>query len=232
MKYLLFLLLTLAGWGQTLDAVNLKPFCGTAVLYGPAQQADMADLQIPYDNLLYAPVIKCDIPVTCVLCRVTLGFVENRSDPTLIGPGKRLFTVSLNGGVSEPLDLFTLVGPKNVMVRTWTFPVFDKTVHLVLKASLLNALLSTVMINNGAGIVGQPCAAPTDQTLPPIIYAVLPDGTCFPVTQVSPGFMSDAMAIWTAANEGPEIHVQSWFVVVKPPAILPQIPVDTPAPTQ
>lgn len=215
MKLLLFLLLCVAGWGQAFDAPALGQFCN-GIPYGPAQQADLNDIPAPYNTLIYAKTLRCDIPVSCVLCKVTLGFLENRSDPTLIGPGKRIFTVSLNGGVSDPLDLFILAGPKAPYIRSWTIPVYDKKVHLILTATVLNALLSTVLIENGAGVVGQPCAAPTDLSMPPIIYAVLPDGSCFPMQHISPGFLGDALAVWTAANQGDEIHVQSFFVVMKP----------------
>lgn len=218
--YLLIMLAlsSICCWSQSLTASSLTAMCPGAVLYSAAQQADLANLSPPYNSLLYAPTFPCNIPVTCTLCKVTLGFFENRMPPT-IGPKQRLFTVMFNGQVSDSLDLFSLVGSQKPYTRTWTVPVYDGFLHLSLRAQLLNALLSTVTVSdaNTGGITGGPCTASVDASTPPMIYAVLPDGTCFPVRPVPPvGYLADAIGVWTAANVNGQIQVQSFFSLIKP----------------
>lgn len=215
MKLLLLFLCSVGLWGQAYDAPALAPFCN-GIQYGAAQQADLAAVAPPYNTLVYAKSFTCIIPVSCSLCKVTLGFFENRLPP-LTGPKQRLFTVSFNGNTSDVLDLFTLAGAQTPYTRTWTVPVYDGKLRLVFSASVLNALVSTVTVSDAAAITGEPCAPPQNLTDMPKIYAILPDGTCFQVRPIPPvGFLSDSMAVWTAADDNGEIHVQSFFAVIKP----------------
>lgn len=158
----LFLLLVLAMstccFSQSLTASSLQAMCPGAMLYSTEQQSDLSSLLPPYNSLLYAKSFQCVVPVACSLCKVTLGFFENRIDSTLIGPKQRLFTVTLNGGVSDALDLFTLAGPQVPYLRTWIVLVYDGKLRLSFAATALNALISTVAAEDALvpGIQGPP----------------------------------------------------------------------------
>ena len=133
--------------GQSFDAPALASYCN-GIEYGVAQQANLATIAPPYNTLMYGPQFSCTIPVTCPLCMVTMGFMEDRSDPTLIGPGQRLFTVMLNGNVSDVIDLFSLAGPLTPTARTWIIPVYNQKLTIIFSATKLNALVSTITIAN------------------------------------------------------------------------------------
>lgn len=155
-----FCLFAMSAFAQTtsIDASVLATMCPGASLYDSSKQADMDSLPVPFNRLVYAPKFTCVIPVTCTLCRVTLGFVENRSDPATIGPGKRLFTVSFPGGTSDVIDLFVVAGVRTPYQRVWMVPVYDGKLRITLSASALNALLSQVSTSEylTIGIVGPP----------------------------------------------------------------------------
>ncbi len=138
------------GWAQTpifsLDAAALAQYCPTAKFYSSADQADMDQLPVPYNTLLMGQRWTCAIPVSCTVCKVTIGFVENRS--TNIGPGKRVFTVSFNGMVSDPIDLFKLAGSRTPYRKSWTVPGFDGILRLSFQTLVngMNAIASLVEI--------------------------------------------------------------------------------------
>lgn len=148
MKYLLLFLTAFGpafGQTSTFNGASLAGVC-TGVPYSSQQQPDLEMIAPPFNTLVYAKSFTCTIPVTCSLCSVTLGFMENRL--TAIGPRQRLFTVGFNGNLSDSLDLFTLAGPQISYRRTWTVPVYNGVLKLTLSALVLNALLSEVVVKD------------------------------------------------------------------------------------
>jgi len=128
----------------SLDAPAMAQYC-TGKEYGAADQADMAMLPAPYNALMYGtPRWTCAIPVTCSLCRVTLGFVENRL-ATNITVGQRIFTVTLNGTTSDPIDLVKLAGARKPWQKSWTVGGFDGFIHLTFQ-SLITGMNATASL--------------------------------------------------------------------------------------
>jgi len=155
-----------AGQNVNLDSAGLAKYCTGMKQYGAADQPDMANLAAPYNALIYAQKFSCTIPVSCQLCRVTIGFVENRL--TQIGVGQRVFTVSLNGLVSSPIDLFKLVGSQKGLQQSWTVPGFDGFLRLTFTSLVtgMNALASSLQ----AGDALPPAAAPSPVMMLPVPF--------------------------------------------------------------
>lgn len=228
MKLLLALFVFIASaYAQVLTAPIAVPYC-TGLLYGAAQQADMADLPTPYNTIIYGKTFSCAIPVQCSLCSVKINFLETRS--TNINIGQRVFTVEFPGGVSEKIDLFKLAGSRAPYYRTWTVPVYDGVLRITFSASVLNALFSFMEIKDAIppqappvvpppptpAITGVPCTPPVDLGAGPQIYAYLPDGTCLPVRPEPPvGYLGTVLGVFTSDYAG-VIKFNSIFSTLRP----------------
>jgi|GEM_PF-5731489 len=140
----------------TLDASGMAKYCTVgglpAPVYTSAQQADMDAFAAPFNNLIYGQRITCAIPVSCTVCDVILGFVENRGGPgdTPIAAGGRVFTVSFNGTVSDPIDLAKLAGARNPWQKSWKVAGFDGLLRINFQTLIpgMNAIASSARISN------------------------------------------------------------------------------------
>lgn len=191
----------------TIDAGSPSENACAGSKYGAAQQADMVNQAAPFNTLRYAPSFSCTIPAPIGTCQVTLQFFENRpaiATPAVpaSGPGLRIFTASVNGVSTGPLDLFMLAGAQVPYgAPSITAPSVDGFLHVNLAAlpGKGNAVLSGIQASCApfappstppSGITGVEClslvAANTNANQPAITLAVtLPDGTCLPVRMLT-----------------------------------------------
>jgi len=150
--------------------------------YGPLSQADpgwKAQTGI-YSTLRYGAAFSYDLAVPNGSCTVKLDLIENRPAVSTLsvpasGVGLRIFTVTVNGMTSAPIDIFAAAGaqtpysppPTTVMVTTGHL-------RLDFKASVGNAVVSGIEANcTGPVISVMRCTKPA--VLPATV--VNPDGT-------------------------------------------------------
>jgi len=158
---------------------------------------------------------KYDIPRTAGIYTVRITLVE----PSKTAAGQRLFTIAINGQVSDPIDVYALAGGINKpVVLTFTAVVVGK-LHLVFQAIAGNAIASLIQLTPAS--LGGPCAAPaTGVTL----YSQLPDGTCLPIVPVSGSGIAQIIQATSASTSllgTPSQLIQVFFVQVTPTGAAP-----------
>ncbi len=225
---LLFCLLAVPCFADivAIDAGSALENSCTGSRYGSAQQPDLANQSAPFNTLRYGPSFTCTIQAPVGTCRVTLQFLENRPAVATAtvpssGPGLRLFTASVNGLSTPPLDLFTLAGAQTPYTTPpITVPVVDGFLHLSFVAGKGNAVLSGIQANCATptppSITGVPC----DSLRPAKGIAMvvnLPDGTCLPISVIAAtGFLADSISIYTQASLDGTVAAQLIWALLTP----------------
>jgi len=125
---------------------------GTA--YGPASQSDPGWKALTgiYSTLRYGTAFSYDFAVPNGSCSVKLDLIENRPAVSTLGVpasgvGLRVFTVTINGVASGPIDIFSAAGAQTRYSPPPTVvAVTNGHVHLDFRATVGNAVVSGIEI--------------------------------------------------------------------------------------
>lgn len=172
-------------------------------------------LAAPLSFLRYGVTFRYEIP------NLATGFYNVAvvmTEPNKTGAYQRRFTVTVNGQISAPLDLFALTGGMN---RPYTLPVLTYVNAGVLIVSftgiLGNAVVSEIVVAPVSSVTGGPCTPPVAGVT---IYAQLPDKSCMPLVPIpAPGNTAQiitATSNMTAMVGQPSQIIQVFFVAFTP----------------
>ncbi len=139
--------------GPAVDGYAADSGCGGTV-WSPANDPAMATMTGIYQTLRYAPSFSCSFSVPNGFYLVSLALLE----PNKTAVGARRFSVSVNGLVTQTLDLFALTGLRKPWPLTVPALVTNGTIKLQLSATIGNAVLSGVSIQSIplTGLKGDP----------------------------------------------------------------------------
>ncbi len=142
MKLPPFLLLASLCAAQSGSYLTDQFFSGGAV-WGPSNDPAMGTQSGVYQTLRYGTSFSYTIPLASQgLTSVSVLLME----PNKTGPGQRVFTVTVNGHQSPPLDLFALTGGKLVPYEVDFLFVAVGQVTVSLNASIGNAVVSAIVV--------------------------------------------------------------------------------------
>ncbi len=157
--------------------------CNGGAAWGPAQQPSMAALADVYQTLRYGPNFTCSYPVASAgLYAVTILLLE----PNKTAIGQRVFTITINGQQTAPLDLFALTGGQMIAYEVdagWI--VADSLITVSFRASVGNAVVSAIMIRGGSQPIiasTHPCSSEDTSWW---LCSLQTKGWCAPVTFAS-----------------------------------------------
>ncbi len=111
-------------------------------IWNSANDPAMATAPFPALEWTSGP-LTCTVPVASGMTAVSVSLME----PNKTGPGQRVFTVTVNGMQSAPIDLFALTGGK-LIVYEYDTPLFVAAgeVTITVKASIGNPVVSQIKI--------------------------------------------------------------------------------------
>lgn len=192
--YLLALLALPLSAQQIIPAVSGDGGVGGYIYTSPALQM----LPAPYNSMRAGIAFSYDLAEPNGSCQVTLLLIENRpfgpNPATDSGPGTRLFTATVQGVPSPPIDIFSAIGDLHPYQLTLP-PAAVKDAHLriALKAIKGNAVLSGLQISctpNAAwqcsGIIGSSVVTiPATPTTPEHTQTNIQDCTGFYLFQIT-----------------------------------------------
>jgi hypothetical protein len=110
---------------------NGDPFVDTTM--GPGRWA----------SLRYGPSFNYDIPLPNGIYTIRFDLLE----PNQNGVGLRVFTITMNGSQSGPIDIFQLAGGIKKQTSLYFMPVVSTGVlHILFQASVGNAVVSAIEV--------------------------------------------------------------------------------------
>jgi len=197
-------------------------FSGGAA-YGPASQADpgwKAQTGI-YSTLRYGTAFSYDFAVPNGSCSVKLDLIENRPAVSTLGVtaasvGARVFTVTVNGVSTGPIDILVVAGAQTPYSPAPIIaPVTNGRLHLDFLATAGNASVSGIEATCTPAPDGLSCSSLTPAA-GVVLVVTLKDGSCLPVSMLTaPGFMpTNIQAIWTRPDDSGNLNVQSVFTTL------------------
>jgi hypothetical protein len=142
-RVFLFALFCASLGAQTLTGPSLAAACPGTVTWDATNDPAMATA--PYTSLQYAS----GKPFTCVIAVKTPGLVSvavQLEEPTKTGPGQRIFTVTVNGQQTPPLDLFALTGGTRVAYEVDFWFVAQSQITVTFAPSLWNAVVAGIVV--------------------------------------------------------------------------------------
>jgi hypothetical protein len=95
-------------------------------------------------TLRYAPFFTYDIPVTNGFYNVKFDLLE----PNKAAAGQRVFTISVNGTTSDPIDIFKITGAINTKTAIQLMAIVGNGhLRITFQASIGNAVVSAIEIS-------------------------------------------------------------------------------------
>ena len=177
LKFILGLILAIPLFGQFAQHVAPGDPCFTASLVWPSP------------SLQYAPSFGCTLNVPAGDYQITYTLQE----PTVTGPGQRVFTVWANGTISPSLDLYQMAKQAPVKLVQRVYMAAPGPLVFSFLATIRNAVVSAIdvlqlptftpawLVNTGTSIFGE-MACPAGWTNP-----VLQDGNCLTIALLTNG---------------------------------------------
>lgn len=199
-------------------------------LYGPDDQPDpgwKSQTGIYSDIHYCTSSCSADYIVPNGTCTAQLRLIENRPAVSTMGVqaaaiGTRVFSVSVNGVSTGPIDIFATKGAQTpYSPPPITAPVTIGHLHFDFIKIVGNpsaaAIEFTCTQAIGQSPVGISCSSMTPIT--GVVLAVtLPDGSCLPVTMIAPpGFIpNNFQAVWSNQSTPGTLSVQSFYGTLTP----------------
>lgn len=94
--------------------------------------------------------LTCTRQLAAGMYDLTFTFQE----PTVTAAGQRIFTVAMLGQASAPIDLFKTAGAAVVTMKSRAYLAFDGPLVMTFKATVRNAVVSSIAIAATAGAPG------------------------------------------------------------------------------
>jgi hypothetical protein len=121
--------------------------CLNGAVWTPANDPAMGTMTDVYQTLRYGTAMSCTIPVASNgVYSVALLMLE----PNKTGPNQRVFSVTVNGQTTGPLDLFAMTGGKLIPYEV-DFLMFapERQITISFRASVGNAVVSAIIVRGG-----------------------------------------------------------------------------------
>lgn len=133
-------------WNIGGPATNDAPLFAGDICTGGSSVIPPSNVQIvatypgEFKTFRWGPGISCTFPLPGLLGILTFETIE----PTVNGPGQRVFTLTINGIVQQPIDIYKSCGANTPC--PFTYPVYGNNVVVTCQAQVRNCLLSAAVL--------------------------------------------------------------------------------------